>query len=110
MQDDVVKKARWLGQRIGIIGKCFLLIKPNHEYSVRESDSEEDESEFDEEEDIMVDDDFLIEEGKLIEQQVFLQLELQLISVQEKQTLSSSSSNNKEEFKTRHNGHVRRHL
>ncbi|KAI6189690.1 Potassium channel subfamily K member 18 [Aphelenchoides bicaudatus] len=85
MQDDVVKKARWLGQRIGII--------------VRESDSEGEESDFDEEEIIVddcIDEDFLIEQEKLVEQQ-------------EKQTLSSSSSNNKEEFKARHNN-VRRHL
>lgn len=26
MQDDVVQKARWLGQRIGIIGKILLFL------------------------------------------------------------------------------------
>ncbi|KAI6220640.1 TWiK family of potassium channels protein 7 [Aphelenchoides fujianensis] len=86
MQDDVVNKARWLGQRIGII--------------VKEESSDESESEFEEEivvEDDAEDDEFLARE-KIIEQQ-------------EKHTLSStSSSNNKDEFRTAatNNRHARR--
>ncbi|KAI6199977.1 TWiK family of potassium channels protein 7 [Aphelenchoides besseyi] len=83
MQDDVVQKARWLGQRIGII----------------EESSDESESEFDEE--IIVEDDD--------EMDVELTSE-KIIEQQEKHTLSSSNSstNNKEEFRSVHrNGHTR---
>ncbi|KAI6186764.1 TWiK family of potassium channels protein 7 [Aphelenchoides besseyi] len=85
MQDDVVQKARWLGQRIGII--------------VKEESSDESESEFDEE--IIVEDDD--------EMDVELTSE-KIIEQQEKHTLSSSNSstNNKEEFRSVHrNGHTR---
>ena len=94
MQDDVVQKARWLGQRIGIIGERVSHQKSNIIFTVREQ-SESDESEFDEEIVLGDEDDF----GGIFQGEgddlLLEDPEEDMLSVktdQEKRTLSSSSS------------------